>query len=132
EGADVDAGPILNSDAGFGDDCQTGHSGLLLADDFPFQTSLKQRASLLVALDDAFRTHGGLVRVLPRFATRPSLAQQIPALVKRNLDRPKLGNVFIRRRRARMGALQRVLIFDELADPLNNLDLVHASVLSRR
>ncbi len=47
------------------------------------------------------------------------MTQQIPALVERDLDRLKFGDLVIRRRRPGMLSLERVLIRDELTDPVN-------------
>ena len=42
--------------------------------------------SLLVALDHAFRSHRGIVGREPGFSTGPTLTQQIPALIERDLE----------------------------------------------
>jgi hypothetical protein len=77
-----------------------------------------------------FRSHRGVVRILASIPARPPLTQQIPTLVERNLDLAKVGDLFRRGRGPGVSTLQRMLVLDELADSVNDLDLVHASVLS--
>ncbi len=45
--------------------------------------------SAQVALDLIAWTHGGLVGILPRFAQRPALPKQVPALIELNLQGPQ-------------------------------------------
>jgi hypothetical protein len=83
-------------------------------------------SSLLIALDDTFGSHDGVVGILACIATRAPLTQQIPTLVECDFDFPKVCDLLLGRRRPGVRSLQRVLVLDELADPVNNLDLVHA------
>ena len=90
---------------------------------------LKLVPPLLIALDDLGRTNIGIVRIQACIPTCPPLTQQIPTLVERDLDFAKVGDVFLGRRRSGVSSLQRMLVLDELADPVNDLDLVHACLL---
>lgn len=87
---------------------------------------------LLVALDHSFWTHVDGIGILPRVTSSTPLTQQIPTLVERNLDRSAVGEVLFGWSGSGVRSLQRVLVVDQFADPVNDLDLVHASVLSTR
>jgi hypothetical protein len=49
--------------------------------------NLFRRLSTYVLLDDLGRANVSLARLVSRFAKRPALAQQVPALVQLDLDR---------------------------------------------
>jgi hypothetical protein len=85
---------------------------------------------LLIALDDAFGAHSGVIRVLAGLAPCSPLTQQVPALIESDFDLAKVSDFFFGRRSPGVSSLQRVLVLDELADPVDNLDLVHAGFLS--
>jgi hypothetical protein len=90
---------------------------------------VKRFALLLVALDDLGWTNIGIIRIQACIPTRPPLTQQIPTLVERDLELAKVGDVFLGRRGSSVSSLQRMLVLNKLADPVNDLDLVHAYLL---
>src|SRR5262245_36489233 len=81
---------------------------------------------LLVALDDVLRADVGLVGILAELAQRPTLAQQVPALVELDLDRVQSVLIGVRQH---FLAVERVLLlherFDVMANRQVNLFLVH-------
>jgi hypothetical protein len=85
---------------------------------------------LLVALDDALGSSDGLARILAGVASRPPLAEEVPALVERDLDRSEPLELATRQRLARVCSLQRVLFVAQLADARHDLQIVHAVILS--
>jgi hypothetical protein len=81
--------------------------------------------SLLVALDHALSSHLSVVGILSRATAGAPLAKKIPALVEGDLNRPQARDLLVGWSRSGVGPLQRVLIFNELTDPANDLDLIH-------
>jgi hypothetical protein len=84
---------------------------------------------LLVALDDLGPSRLSVVRITTRLAERPSLAQEVPALVERDLDLLEALAVAIARGSVRLALPQRVLFVDELLDRPMNLRIVHDATL---
>jgi hypothetical protein len=75
------------------------------------------------------RTNIGIVGIQASVPTCAPLTQEIPTLVERDLDFAKVGDVFFGRRGSGVSSLERVLVLDKLADPVNDLGLVHAYLL---
>jgi hypothetical protein len=86
--------------------------------------------SLLVPLDDIGRAGLRGVRVFARASSGPTLAEEIPALVKGDLDSAKPVELVVGERLAWLGAFELVLLVGELADPPDNVDVIHGLVLS--
>jgi hypothetical protein len=80
---------------------------------------------LLIPLDDPFRAQRRVTWVLPCGASRPSLPQEIPALVECDLDGAEPGQLFLRETFAGMGPLELVLFCRQLTDPIHDLDVIH-------
>src|ERR1700722_13921237 len=83
-------------------------------------------ALLLVPLHLSRRTHRSAVRALAELPLGPSLAQQVPALVKRLFCRTKTRPLLFRAQRA-VGELSAKLVLglDQPADPRHDLLLIH-------
>src|SRR5436309_5798228 len=69
---------------------------------------------LLVALDDVLSAHVCRVRIATRLTKRTALAEQVPALVERDLDRLEPATVLIRRGAGGLALPQVVLFSNEL------------------
>ena len=87
------------------------------------------RSLLLVALDDLGPSRLSVVRITTRLTERASLAQQVPALVERDLDLLEALSVAIARGAVRLALPQRVLFLDELLDRPVDLRIVHDATL---
>src|SRR2546421_1483790 len=74
--------------------------------------------SLLIALHDTFGSHDDIVGVAARGPAGPSLAQQVPALVERDLDVAQPLDLGVGQPVAGMRALQAVLFVGQLPDAL--------------
>src|SRR6266540_3079105 len=82
---------------------------------------------LLVALDHLGPPDVGRVRVAVRVAQRASLAQQVPALIERDLQLLQTLAVALAGVAARLSRPQLVLLRDELLDLAVDLRIVHES-----
>src|SRR5215203_316118 len=82
---------------------------------------------LQVALDRALGADVGGVGVLAGVATGPALAQQVPALVELDLDVVEAGLLVLVEAFAGGLALEGVLLFDQGADAVENLPVVHGA-----
>src|SRR6266851_7545123 len=89
--------------------------------------ALKTLLLLLVALDDLRRAHRRRLRVVARLPQRAPLAQQVPALVERDLHALEAPAVLVGRRTCCLPLAQLVLLGDELLDRPVNLTVVHVA-----
>src|SRR5205085_1981266 len=80
---------------------------------------------LLVVLDGALATDLGGVGVEAGVAASAPLAQQVPALVERDLDLLEPGMLVVAQPDAGLALLELVLLGDECVDPLDDLGVVH-------
>src|SRR5581483_2734678 len=82
-------------------------------------------ALLLVSLDDLRRPGAGGARVETRLAQRAALAQQVPALVERDLQGLQPSPFVVGRGPARLSLPELMLLGDELLDRPLDLPIVH-------
>ncbi len=83
-------------------------------------------SSLLpVALDHRLGTDLGVIRVLPAGTAGPALAEQVPALVERNLDLAQSRLLVLGQPLADVTSLEAMLFVYELIDALHHLGIVH-------
>src|SRR5204863_1811876 len=80
---------------------------------------------LLVALDHLLGTSLGVSRIVARIPAGPSLAQQVPALVERDLDVLQSIELGVRQGLAGVRALERVFLVGQLTDAVHDVDVVH-------
>jgi hypothetical protein len=85
---------------------------------------------LLVVLDDRLGSSDRVARVFTCVASCSALAEEVPALVERDLDRPKPLELDVRQRRAGVGPLEGVLLVGQLTDASDDLQIVYATTLS--
>src|SRR4051812_41585814 len=85
---------------------------------------------LLVALDDARRAGADRVGVLARVPAGPALAQQVPRLIKLDLELGQ-ANGLVRAQCVRRLTLERVLLGNQIVDVLQDLAVIHVDLLGR-
>src|SRR5258705_13149895 len=87
------------------------------------------RVLLAVALDDVRGADLGFGRIAPVFTPGAPLAQQVPALVERDLELTQSGLVGILRRARLELALELVLLLDQRVDPGDHVGVIHEQKL---
>jgi hypothetical protein len=80
---------------------------------------------LLVTFDDVLSAHVGRLGIAAGLAKRTALAEEVPALIERDLERLEPPTVVVGRRPGRLALPEVVLLLDELLDVVVDRSVCH-------